>query len=187
MSDTIKSIIDRVSSPKLVAPGPTKEDIDVILQCAVRAPDHGRLKPWRFVVLKGDALVELGLIFEKAALSQSPLLDAHQREKLRAMPLRAPMVVVAIADVIPDHKIPEIEQVVAVGAAVQNIQLSARALGYGVMWRTGPMAYNLIVHKYFDLKEHDKIVGFVYLGAQEGKSRTPIEQSLAECVQFQGI
>jgi len=187
MSDIIKAIKDRVSSPKLVAPAPTKADVNVILQCAVRAPDHGRLKPWRFVVLEGDALVELGRVFEEAATSQSPSLEIHRREKLRAMPLRAPMMVVAIADVIPEHKIPEIEQVVAVGAAVQNIQLSARALGYGVMWRTGPMAYNLTVHKYFDLKEHDKIVGFVYLGTQEGKSRPPVEQSLAECVQFQGI
>jgi len=187
MNDVVKAIKERVSSPKLRGPAPTKADIDVILQCAVRAPDHGKLKPWRFVVLEGDALVELGQVFERAGILQDPLLPAHRREKLLAMPLRAPMVVVAIANVVPEHKIPEIEQVVAVGAAVQNIQLCARALGYGVMWRTGAMAYDPIVHAHFDLQGHDMIVGFVYLGTQEGGAKPPVEQSLSECVQFKGF
>lgn len=184
MSDVIQAIQNRVSQPRVGAPAPSRAQVETLLQCAVRAPDHGRMKPWRFVVLSGESLVRLGLAFEQAGLASEPGADATRRARWREMPLRAPMIIVTIARVQPNPKVPDWEQVAAVAAATQNIQLAALDMGFGVMWRTGEMVTAPLVRDFLGAGATDQIVAFLYIGSPEGESRAPEFQPLDQCVEF---
>lgn len=164
MTDLLELIRSRVSTSKLGAPAPGPAQIQQALACAQRAPDHGRLRPWRFFVLEGDGLQQLGLQFEQAAREQNPGLDDAQAERLRNMPLRAPMVIVVGSKIVSGHKVPVLEQHVATGCAVQNLQLALHALGFACMWRTGEMASDPRVKARFGLGGEDQILGFLYVG-----------------------
>ena len=166
METIIKQILARKSCPKLTLPAPSTQELEQALLCGLKAPDHGRLKPWRFVVLQGDALKKLGEQFLHVKRQHDPNLTESMREKVINMPLRAPLMIVAIAEIKEHPKVPAIEQVVAVGCAVQNIQLALDSLGYGAMWRTGEMAFDAEIKKYFGSKASDEIVGFLYVGTQ---------------------
>ena len=181
MSEILNTIMYRVSSPRLSAPTPEKQELDIFFRCAVRAPDHGRIRPWRFVVLQGRALEDLGAAFEAA----QPEADEAQKLRLRAMPLRAPMIIVTIAKLDPEHKkVPVWEQQVAAGIATQHIQLAAKELGYGSMWRTGPMTESAPVKAFFDLQSGEQIVAFLYVGRVDGEPREADFQSLDEIVEY---
>lgn len=161
--ELLEAIQTRVSAAKLVAPGPTREHIEQIVAAGVRAPDHGRLRPWRFVVLEGEARAKLGDAMAQLLRSKLPDAAPEQLEKERSKPMRAPTII-AVAATITKGKIPEIEQVVAVGAAVQNMFLAANALGYGAMWKTGGAAYDASVKALLGLAPEDHIVALLYLG-----------------------
>ena len=125
MTSIVDALQARVSSPKLCEPGPSKSHVETMVRCAVRAPDHGRLKPWRFVVVEGDGRVALGKLFERALLAKDADASEQKRDKTKLMPLRAPLVIVAIANVTTSHKVPAIEQVISTGVADQNMKLAA--------------------------------------------------------------
>lgn len=185
MSKVISAIQSRVSQPRVGYPAPDRQQVENLLKCAVRAPDHGRMKPWRFVVMTGQALNRLGAAFEQAGLASDPAADDAKRTRWREMPLRAPMIIVTIAHVRPNPKVPDWEQMAAVAAATQNIQLAAVELGFGVMWRTGDMVAAPAVREYFGLGPADQIVGFLYIGTPEAEGREPEFQDLDLCVEFQ--
>ena len=159
----LEGIESRTSALKLAAPGPTREHIEAIIRAGTRAPDHGRLRPWRFVVLEGDKRAQLGDAMAAMARKKSPDAPEEVLAKERAKPMRAPTII-AVGAKIMKGKIPEIEQVLAVGAAVQNMLLAAHALGYGAMWKTGGAVYDASVKALFGLAPEDHIVGLVYLG-----------------------
>ncbi len=186
MTNVVDALQARVSSPKLCEPGPTRSHVETLLHCAVRAPDHGRLKPWRFVVVEGEGRNALGELFEKALLAKNPDASELKRDKTKSMPLRAPMVIVAIANVTTSHKVPVMEQIIATGVAVQNMQLAAVELGYGAIWRTGDMATSSVVRNHFSLEPEDQIVGFLYVGTPVGEARPPVAQDLESCVEYWG-
>ena len=160
----IQTIRNRRSSPKLTNPAPTSEQLNQILESALCAPDHGRLQPWRFLVVEGDARIALGDLYLKAALVDSPDLSEQRQQRFKAMPLRAPVVVIVATRPVEGHKVPVQEQVIATGAAVQNMLLAAEQLGCGAMWRTGEMAYNPIVKTGLGLDQSDEIIAYLYLG-----------------------
>lgn len=166
--DAISALHGRISIATLGQPGPTSEQLDTMLRAAVRAPDHGVLRPWRFIVLQGSEREALGDIFVQACLRSAPDSDTETLEKMRRAPLRAPMVVVVIAETDPDNRIPLTDQLLAAGAAAQNIMLAAHALGLGGMWRTGDMAKNTLVKERLGFAEKDEIIGFLYLGTPTG-------------------
>jgi nitroreductase len=170
--DAIEALTSRRSPVKLVDPAPSDEEVSGILEAAIRAPDHGRLRPWRFIILRGAARERLGDVLAAALRARAPDVpdDVVQRE--RQKPLRAPLVIVAAAALQEGHKIPIVEQMLAAGAATQNIMVAAHAMGFGAMWRTGDGAYDAKVKVALGLKPEDAIVGFVYLGTPAG--RTPI-------------
>ena len=149
-----------------MSPGPSESEISDAIACALRAPDHARLKPWRFHVLQGDSLRKLGEIFEEAASAGGEIPD-DKRQKCRNMPLRAPLMIVAVCEPIMNPKVPEVDQLLAVGAAVQNMQLAFNSLGYGSIWRTGEMAKSRVVKNAFDVSLEGEIVGFLYVGTPE--------------------
>jgi nitroreductase len=165
--ELLAAIQTRASAGRLADPGPSTMDLESLLEAAARAPDHGRLKPWRLIVLK-DALREA---FTAAAAEAKrvrlPAMTEEQlaaeREKMNRSPA---IVVIGCAVDRTQSKIPEIEQVVAVGAAAQNLFLAAHDLGYGVMWKTGPAAYDPAVKAVIGLRPDDHIVGIMHLGAR---------------------
>jgi nitroreductase len=166
MNRVIDLIRSRVSCPKLGGLAPNKEELEAILSCAVRAPDHARLKPWHFHVVQGDALVRLGNVFANEAEADG-CGAVDKLTKCRNMPLRAPMMIVAVCEPALNSKVPIEEQVLAVGAAIQNMQIAISSLDYGSIWRTGVMAESAQVKEAFGLSAQGSIVGFVYVGQPE--------------------
>lgn len=172
----LEVIKQRRSRPKLAGLAPSKNIIAKLVEAAIAAPDHGRLNPWQFIEVRDEARVKLGEIFLSAERKENPSLDATREKKILSMPMRAPLILIAVAKVTLEHKVPVLEQVVSVGAGVQNMLLVAEELGVGAMWRTGNMAYMSGVKKSFGLKPEDEIVGYLYLGeAQiEPRPREPL-------------
>jgi nitroreductase len=161
--DLLNAIDSRASALKLIEPGPTRAHLEQIMRAGVRAPDHGRLRPWRFVVLEGAARDKLGDAMARLSLVKFPQSTPEQLDGERRKVLRAPTIVVAAAHITPG-KIPEVEQILAVAAGVENMVLVAQALGYGAMWKTGAAAYDAQTKAMLGLTERDHIVAFLYLG-----------------------
>jgi nitroreductase len=168
--DALDLLLTRESALKLDAPGPSEADLDQMFQSAVRAPDHGRLRPWRFIVIEGDKRARFGELMADAMRNRDPNASADMLDRERAKPMRAPTIVVAAAHVQKDHRIMACEQIAAAAAATQNIMLAAHALGYGAMWKTGEPAYDLSVKSALGLNPDDEIMGFLYLGTNVGTS-----------------
>jgi len=166
--DTLTALTTRVSVARLTEPGPSDGQIRRLLQAAIRAPDHGMIRPWRFLVLQGEAREQLADIMEWRLLRRQPDADQCARDNIRNKALRAPTIIVAVAEIAEGHKIPAWEQVLAVGAAVQNIMVAAHAQGIGAMWRTGDLANDDTVKARLGFADKDQVVGFVYLGTPAG-------------------
>lgn len=162
--DVLTAIKSRASAVRLTEPGPTPAQLDTILAACIQAPDHGRLAPWRFVVLSGPDRAILGKAMADAQRRKTPDAPADEIERTGLKAMRAPTIVVVAARLTPSPKIPDVEQVVAVGAGVQNMFLAAQALGLGAMWKTGAVAYDSQVKIALGLEASDQIVAFLYLG-----------------------
>lgn len=162
--DAIEALMGRVSPAQLTEPGPDPAQLQILLGAAARAPDHGRMQPWRFVLVEGEARQRLGAVMAQSLKRREPEAPEGKLDAERKKPLRAPLVVVVAAAVKENPKVPDIEQVVAAGAAAQNMLVAAHALGLGGFWRTGATAYDPEVKRALGLAEHDAIVGFIYLG-----------------------
>lgn len=160
------AIATRSSAGRLTEPGPSPAEIERLIQAAERAPDHGRMRPWRFTVLTGgnrDAFAAAAALAKRARL---PAMTDEQLGAEREKVLRSPVLIVVGCVVGATAKVPEIEQIVAVGAAVENLFLAAHDLGYGVMWKTGAAAYDPAVKSVVGLAVHDHIVAILHLGTR---------------------
>lgn len=166
--DALEALHTRVSVAVLGEPGPSEEQVSQLLQAAVRAPDHGIVRPWRFLLLTGDDRKTLGALMRRARQQKVPESPVEELDKIESKPLRAPMVLVAVAEIDPDNRVPALEQIVSTGAAVQNILVAAHALGIGAIWRTGSLASDVLVKEGLGFQEKDEIVGFIYLGTPAG-------------------
>jgi nitroreductase len=164
------AIASRSTAKGLAEPGPTPEQLERLLQAAAQAPDHGRLKPWRFIAVNGAARESFANAVAEARRDQIPTFTDEQMELEREKIRRSPSILVAGCSVRKDiAKVPEIEQVIAVGAAVENLLLAANDLGYGVMWKTGPAAYSARVKAAVGLAADDHIVAILHLGTKVNK------------------
>jgi nitroreductase len=179
--DALDALTTRRSPAQFAEPAPDDEALAEILRAAMRAPDHGKLKPWRFIVLRGDARKRFGDVMAEAMKRREPDAPANMLEREREKPLRAPLIVVLAAAIKEDHKIPVIEQMLAAGAAAQNVMVAAHALGYGAAWKTGAPAYDDFVKATLGLAPSDAIVGFLYLGTPAG---TPVSLPTPELSTF---
>jgi nitroreductase len=164
--ELLEAIDTRASAARLVAPGPGASDLERILHAAGRAPDHGRLRPWRLVVLEGEQRERFAAAAAEAKRARNPALTEEQVLSDRAKLLASPTLVVVGCSVKKPHKVPEIEQVIAAGAAAENLFLAAHALGYGVMWKTGAAAYDARVKAVLGMAPEDHIVGIMHLGTR---------------------
>ena len=143
--DALKALKTRTSVAILAEPGPNEEEMKNLFAAAFRTADHALLRPWRFLVISGDARLRLGELFVQAKLSDQPDTTPDQLEKLRGKPLRAPTIIVTIACHKEHPKVPAIEQDLSAGRATQHMLLAAHAMGLGAIWKTGSMAYHPMV------------------------------------------
>ncbi|MDX1635613.1 MAG: nitroreductase [Marinobacter sp.] len=181
MTDVIDAILNRASEPRLIAPAPDRALLDRVLACAARAPDHALLRPWRYLVIEGEGLDALGELFASAADDADQPLGAD-RDKLRRMPLRAPMMIVGICSPRPHPKVPEIEQMVSAGVGLGYLLLALESAGYGAMWRTGDVAYHPRIRDGLGLDPEERIAGFLYVGTVESRKPAVPRPEVADFV-----
>lgn len=174
----IDALLTRTSVGALKEPVPPQDVLELALRCAAAAPDHGRLMPAKFVVIEGEGRARFGKICADALLRREPAAAADMLDREAKKPLRAPMIILAACSPKGD-KIPEIEQVLSVGAAVENLLLALHAQGFGAMWRTGDAVYDEGVKLALGLNASDHIVGLVYTGTPAAAAR-PIERAYPE-------
>ena len=165
--ELLAAIDSRASAGRLMQPGPTPQQLELILHAAARAPDHGRLRPWRLSVLEGatrEAFTRAAAAAKRIRLGEMTEEQlSSERDKMNRSPT---IVVISCAVNRENKKIPEIEQIVAVGAAVQNAFLAAHDLGFGVMWKTGAAAYDEKVKALLGLRADDHIVAILHIGTR---------------------
>lgn len=169
--NTQDAILARTSQGQLMAPAPGPEVLSRAFACALRAPDHRVLRPWRYLVIEGDGLKKLGELFVAASCAETSGLAADVIERLQKMPLRAPMIIVAITVYKDDPKAPPEEQLLSTGAAVQNFLLALHDQGFASMWRSGSITRNPHLKAGLGLAEHEAIAGFIYVGTTATEPR----------------
>lgn len=162
---------------EMTGPGPTVDELELILTIAARTPDHGKLFPWRFVTVadgQRDAFAQLLL---RALEESNPDATPAHREKEVAFAHYAGQLVVLISSPIEDHKIPLWEQELSCGAAGMNLLLAAHALGYVGGWLTGWRAYSERVRAAF-CTPGERVAGFLFIGRPgrelEERPRAPL-------------
>ena len=163
--------LDRVSTPAnmLIEPVPNDEQLGQIFRAAMNAPDHKHLQPYRFITIRGEARQALSEVFVNAVKIRKPDVDPDYLNKQRQKPLRSPLIVVLVASLQDEPKVPEIEQMLCVGAVANNIMLANNALGFGSIWLTGDNSYDDNVCRPLGLTSSEKIIGFIYLGTPKVK------------------
>jgi nitroreductase len=162
--EALEALLGRRSVPRLVEPAPVGEQRERIFRSALQAPDHARLRPWRFLVVDGEGRESLGEAMARAMCRHDPQAEPDALDKLRANPLRAPLVVVLLACIREHPKVPPLEQQLSVACAAQCMLLAAHAEGFGGIWRTGPVTWLPELGVELGLAETEQVLGFLYLG-----------------------
>ncbi|MEJ5864489.1 nitroreductase family protein [Pseudomonas farsensis] len=170
--EALDALLNRVSVPRLTEPAPNAAQREGLFQAALRAPDHGQLRPWRFLTIEGQGRERLGELFAQALLAKGDASPAAL-DKARAMPLRAPLLIVVVATLQDHVKVPKSEQRLAAGCAAHGILIAAHAQGIGAVWRTGDMAFDAHVHQGLGLADNEELIGYLYVGTPLAEPRTP--------------
>ena len=147
----------------LAAPGPTPDEIDAMLAIAARTPDHGKLAPWRFVVVEDAARTAFANLLEATWLADHPGAPAHELEAARQFATQAPALVVMLSAPVAGAKIPLWEQELSAGAAAMNLLHAAHAMGFAAGWLTGWPAFSDRVRAAFGPADQ-RLVGFMFIG-----------------------
>lgn len=146
-----------------VEPGPIGEEIDALIRVATRVPDHGKLGPWRFVIMERDGRARAGDAIADV-IANDKGVDEVRLTAARNQFQRAPAVIMVISTAAPHPKIPEWEQQLSAGAVCMSLLIAAHALGYAGCWLTEWPAYDARVRAALGVADHERVAGFVYLG-----------------------
>ena len=156
----------------LVAPAPDRATLETLLQAAMRSPDHGKLEPWRFIVLEGAALARLADLAR--ARGQALGIDPERVAKVADQFGRAPLMVVVVSSPVASDKVPEVEQLYSAGAASLQLLNAALAAGWGANWLTGFAAHDRdFVESGLGLAPHENVAAFMVIGSE---TRVPPER-----------
>ena len=168
-------------SDKHVRPDPVpRELIEKMLEAAVQAPNHYRVRPWRFIVLMGQARDRLGQVMSASLQERHPEYPHEAFDKAHGTPLQAPVVIAVGVDKPSESKVLEIENICAVAAATENLLLAAHALGLGAKWRTGEWARDVRVKEFLGFAADQHILGFIYVGYPEFVRQRPARPSFED-------
>ncbi len=157
-------------------PGPSVEELRIILRCATRVPDHGKLTPWRISVIQGNARKEVGQIWGDTFREKNPDATEEQIQAEYERPARAPVMLV-VSTKIESDRVPEWEQILSGAAVCQNTLVAATALGYHAQWLSEWPNYDDDVKREMGLAPEDQFLGFIYIGTAE---RPPVERPRPE-------
>ena len=148
---------------KITQPGPSPEELEIILRCATQVPDHGKLTPWHIQVVQGDARSDVGRIWGDIFKRKNPDATDEQITFEYERPTRAPLMLV-ISTKIENERIPEWEQILSGAAVCQNALIAAHALGYHAQWLSEWPNYDDDVKFEMGLSPEDRFLGFIYVG-----------------------
>jgi len=151
---------------EMVGPGPSDEELRQILEVAMRVPDHGKLVPWRFVIVGKDQREQFALLLRRALQEEDECAGPAHHEKADQFARQGEALIVLISSPTRQHKIPVWEQELSAGAAAMNLLHAAHAFGYVGGWLTGWEAYSPKVNAAF-AKPDERIAGFIYIGTPE--------------------
>lgn len=160
------------SAKAMKAPGPSPEQLRKILAAGARAPDHGKLAPWRFILFEGEARVEIGRLLAECVKESEPKASEERIALEAGRFLRAPVVVGVVSRVRENIPIPEWEQQLSAGAVCQNMLIASIAEGFVANWLTEWYGYDPRVKERLGLKSGERIAGFIYIGT----SAVPLEE-----------
>ncbi|MEG2803917.1 nitroreductase [Stenotrophomonas sp.] len=165
-SPALQALDARRSLPsrQLGEPGPDPDTLLRMLASAVRVPDHGKLVPFRFLRIAGDARHSLGEFLVQRSRERGPQVSAAQLEKDRLRFSHAPLVITVVARPQPNPKVPEQEQLMTAGCVCFALLQAAQALGFGAQWLTAWMAFDPAVRAHLGLAEDERIAGFIHIG-----------------------
>ena len=178
----INLIAERQSFPRLEEPGPTEQEFASILEAALRAPDHMRLRPWRFLIIQKDNRCALGSLFSEHVMASNPNSSEEVLLKAKSKAFRAPVILVGIACIKDHPKVPQTEQMLSAGCVLTNVGLAIYAKGFGSVWRTGDYAYSDVIRSGLSIADNEKIIGFLYIGTPVSRERPLSKISLDEHV-----
>ncbi|MDF0732277.1 nitroreductase family protein [Pseudomonas entomophila] len=183
--EALDALLNRVSVARLTDPAPNEAQREALFQAALRAPDHGQLRPWRFLTIEGQGREKLGELFAEAVQAKGEASQAAL-DKARAMPLRAPLLIVVIARLQDHFKVPKSEQRLAAACAAHGILIAAHAQGVGAMWRTGDLSFDAHVQRGLGLAQNEELLGFLYVGTPISEPRTAPVLATADFVNAWG-
>lgn len=149
----------------MIGPGPSQDEIDLILTIGSRVPDHKKQVPWRFLTIEGDARHKAGEKLRSIFAKNNPDTDNYLLDFEQNLLTRAPLVIAVISTATPDNpKVPEWEQILTAGAVCQNILLASNALGFAGQWLSEWYAYDDEFLAHLGLSKDERIAGFIYIG-----------------------
>ncbi len=188
--DLLGALNRRISSPamQLGDPGPTAEQLDRLLSAAIRVPDHGKMTPWRMILVRGDQRAPLGERLAEIHAEADPDVAPAKLDKDRNRFAAAPLTVVVVA-IVDDanKKVPAIEQLMSAGCVAFSLLVGAQALGLSAQWLTGWAAYDDTVASLFELKSNERIIGFIHIGTPREPPHERTRPLLADVVsEFRG-
>lgn len=166
-SDFAAALIEsrRTVLPKrLVDPGPSEVQLNRIAGAAAHAPDHDCLLPWRFVIVPRTERARLADAFELSLMERDPGATGEQRARAREKAFRAPVLMLAIARLEPDSRVPDAERILSAGCAIQNMLLMATALGFASALTSGKALHSTALRELFALGSHEKALCFISVG-----------------------
>lgn len=181
MNQTLKLLLSRrsVLARNLVEPGPSGEALDAILAVGLRVPDHGKLGPWRLILIEGEARAALGEVLVEALKRTEPDAPAAKVDLTRETFTRAPLAVAVVSSPKPG-KIPEWEQLLSSGAVCMNLLNAVQAAGYSGQWLTEWYSYDATLQAALGLEEGERLAGFVYMGTAGEAPTERVRPAVAE-------
>lgn len=184
MNDTITLLRARRSAPPatMSGPGPTSQELEILLGLAARVPDHGKLIPWRFIVFEGAARARAGEVIAEVYAKAHPGEDEGRIEAERKRFCLAPLIVGVISRAAANQKVPEWEQILSAGAVCMNLVVAANALGFASIWLTEWYAYDRAVLARLGVAENEKIAGFIHIGRADDPREDRARPVLADIV-----
>lgn len=165
--ELFEAIYKRHSVSKVKKDDLPRDWVEKLLDAGNYAPNHYKVRPWRFVVVTGNARNKLGDVMAASQQERIPETLAEGLDKTRALPLRAPVIIAVGVDKPAEPKVLELENYSAVSAACQNILLAAHALGLGAIWRTGDWSRDSKVKQFLGFETDQHIAGLIYVGYPE--------------------
>ncbi|MBI1331052.1 MAG: nitroreductase [Alphaproteobacteria bacterium] len=152
------------SAKAMTGPGPDAEQLRQILSAAARVPDHGKLAPWRFIVIKDEGRARLGEVVAMRVQQTEPDASSERLATERGRFLRAPVIVAVVSRIKPGIAIPEWEQQLSAGACCMTMLIAAHALGFVGNWLTEWYSFDSAIAKHLGLDENERFAGFIYFG-----------------------